>query len=272
MNNPKITVLTCVYNSEKHIEECIKSVQEQIYKNIEHLFIDNCSTDRTIDIINKCYKNPVLYSGKDQGIYYAINKGMQAAGGDVIGFLHSDDAFYDKDCLSRVADAFKRSYIDFYCSKMLVCDSDLKEPYAELGAPPHKPGLKEQLYSSTYYAHPTYYCRKDVINKVGKYSVKYKIASDIDWLMRLEKLKPSYYFDNKPFIKLRSSGTSGTHYFRAIAEEFIINIKHNGLSIKLFVVYLFHFFRRSIRFFLEIFKLQRAVSFCRKIIFKKLKV
>ncbi len=271
MINPKITIITCTYNSEKYLAECIESVFSQTYKNIEHLFIDGKSTDRTVDIIKKYYSDPVLYSEKDKGIYDALNKGLLKATGDVIGCLHSDDIFFDQDCLSRVADAFKKE-IDFYCSKMLVYDVNLKHSFAILGAPPHKPTFKEQLYSSTYYAHPTYYCRRDLIDKVGKYDLKYIIAADIDWLMRLEKLDLSYYFDNKPFIKLRASGKSAKHYFKAVYEEFTVNKKHNGLSLLIIIIYLLHFLRRSIRFILESLKLQSIIAFCRKIIFNKLRV
>jgi len=271
MANLKITVITCTYNSEKYLAECIESVLSQSYKNVEHLFIDGKSSDRTIDIIKKYYSNPVIYSEKDKGIYDALNKGLLKATGEVIGCLHSDDVFFDQYCLSRVAHAFKKEKIAFYCSKMLVYDVDLKDLYAILGAFPHKYSFREQLYSSTYYAHPTYYCRREVIDKVGKYNLKYKIASDIDWLIRLEKLNLPYYFDHRPMVKLRSSGKSAKHYFRAIFEEFMVNKKHNGLSLSLITVYMFHLLRRSIRFLLEILKLQGVITFCRKIIFKKLR-
>ncbi|MFH1661816.1 MAG: hypothetical protein ABIA02_01850, partial [Candidatus Falkowbacteria bacterium] len=143
--------------------------------------------------------------------------------------------------------------------------------FAELGAPPHKPTFKERLYSSTYYAHPTYYCKKEILEKVGKYNLKYNIASDVDWLMRLEKLDLKYYFDNKPFIKLRASGKSAKYYFKAIYEEFNVNKNHNGLSIFMIIIYLFHFLRRGIRFLLEKLRLDNLILICRKMILKNLK-
>jgi len=262
---PKITIMTCTYNSEKYLEDCIESVKKQSYKNIEHLFIDGLSTDKTLDIIKKYYNKPNLISKKAQGVYDAFNQGFKNATGNIIGFLHSDDVYYDKNCLERVANAFiKKPQIKYYCARMLVCDEKLDNYFAILGAAPHKPTMREQLYSSTYYAHPTYYIKKEVIKQVGYFNMQYKIAADIDWLMRLEKLNLPYYFDDKFLVKLRAAGVSARHYFIAIFEEFKVNKKHNGLSLKLIIIYLFHLLRRSIRFILEKLKLNKVISLARK--------
>ena len=87
MREIKISVITCTYNSEKYLEECIASVMSQSYKNIEHVFIDGESNDATVSIIKGKYENPVIYIEKDKGIYDAFNKGIDRATGDHIGML-----------------------------------------------------------------------------------------------------------------------------------------------------------------------------------------
>ncbi len=154
---------------------------------------------------------------------------------------------------------------------MLICDEKLNNPFAVLGAHPHKPTMREQLYSSTYYAHPTYYFCKKTIEQVGWFDLQYKISADIDWLMRLEKLNLPYYFDNKPLVKFRSTGVSAKHYFAAIFEEFKVNKKHNGLSFQLVIVYAFHLFRRAIRFLLERLGFKKIIGLARKFILRFLK-
>ena len=91
----KISIITVTKNSEKYLEENILSVIGQSYKNYEHIIIDGNSTDKTKNIINK-YKEKISYwvSEPDDGLYFAMNKGIDKATGDIIGILNSDDVFY----------------------------------------------------------------------------------------------------------------------------------------------------------------------------------
>lgn len=90
----KISLITATYNSEKHIRDCLQSVAKQTHKNIEHIIIDGGSTDNTMafvkaaPLVTKCVSEP------DQDIYDAINKGIQMATGNVIGFVHSDEKYF----------------------------------------------------------------------------------------------------------------------------------------------------------------------------------
>ena len=91
-NKPLISIITVVKNNEKYLEQTIKSVLSQEYKNFEYIIIDGGSTDNTISIIKK-FSNEIDYwlSENDHGIYDAFNKGMQLAKGDFIGMVNSDD-------------------------------------------------------------------------------------------------------------------------------------------------------------------------------------
>jgi glycosyltransferase len=92
----KISIITIVYNNANYIESCIRSVLSQTYSNIEHIIIDGGSTDGTQDVIKPFIPKLGYYlSEKDKGLYNALNKGVKAATGDVIGILHSDDLFYE---------------------------------------------------------------------------------------------------------------------------------------------------------------------------------
>ena len=114
MKNPKISIITVVKNNKSYIEKNILSLLSQKYKNYEHIIIDGGSTDGTLEIIDK-YKKSIssFVSEKDQGIYYAMNKGIDLASGDIIGILNSDDYFYD-DALDIVKSYFEKNQeIDF---------------------------------------------------------------------------------------------------------------------------------------------------------------
>ena len=106
----KISIITVSFNSASTILETINSVNDQSYKNIEHVFIDGLSTDNTLDIIKKkSSRNPLIISEKDNGLYDAMNKGIKLATGNVIGILNSDDFFKNKLVIDKIVKEFKFS-------------------------------------------------------------------------------------------------------------------------------------------------------------------
>ncbi len=268
-NPPKISLITCTKNSGRWLAECVASIKAQSYQPFEYIIIDAHSSDNTITLIKQRSPQALIFQQKGSGLYDALNEGISRAGGDIIGFLHADDVFADSEALERIAKAFQNNpQLGFYCSRMEVYDEQLQKPFAILGAPPHLPTWQEELYSSNYFAHPTYYCSRETIARVGKYSEHYKIAGDIDWLIRLEKSNLPFYFDKKVLLKFRSSsGVSSTKYLLALKEEYEIRKKYNGISLRLLVVYGWHFFRRIVRLVLENCGLNRMIMKIRKIIF-----
>src|ERR1700761_6569563 len=103
MFKPKLRVITIVYNNAAHSERTILSVLNQTYPNIEYIIVDGLSTDGTLEIIKK-YSNKIarLISGKDAGIYDAMNKGLSAATGDYVLFMNSGDELYSANTISDV--------------------------------------------------------------------------------------------------------------------------------------------------------------------------
>ena len=247
IKDPKITIITCSYNSERYIADCIESVNSQTYKNIEHIFIDGGSTDSTLQVIKSKSPNARVISEKDNGPYDAFNKGIKMASGDIIGFLHSDDYFVNEKALGRVVAAFSNNNIDYYSSTMRVIDLESNREIAVLGDVPHKPTFREQILRSSYYAHPANYFLKNVFAAVGPFKLNYRIAADIDWLIRMEKLGLKFVFEPEPLLNFRASGVSSKHMLRGSVEEFKIRIKHNGFTISLCIATVFHLVRRIIK-------------------------
>ena len=107
----KVSVITATYNSASVVEDCLASVAEQIYENIEHVLIDGSSADSTLEVLQN--HRPALakiVSEPDDGIYDALNKGIKHATGEVIGFLHSDDVFSSNDVLKKVVSIFEAMF------------------------------------------------------------------------------------------------------------------------------------------------------------------
>src|SRR5688572_32800516 len=103
----KITVITAAYNSAATIADTLRSVGEQTYPSVEHIIVDGLSSDRTVQIVHEHGAHVArMISERDRGIYDAMNKGLAAASGDVVGLLNSDDLYPHPDVLSRVAASF----------------------------------------------------------------------------------------------------------------------------------------------------------------------
>ena len=92
MDTPLISIVTVVYNGEKYLEDSIKSVLNQSYKNIEYIIIDGGSTDGTLGIIRK-YEKYISYwvSEPDKGQSDALNKGFKKSTGSILAWLNADD-------------------------------------------------------------------------------------------------------------------------------------------------------------------------------------
>ena len=106
----KVSIVTVCYNSEATIDETINSVINQSYNNLEYIIIDGKSKDTTLSIIDK-YQNKIdkIIAENDKGLYYAMNKGIKLATGDVIGILNSDDLFFSNHTVKNIVEQFKNN-------------------------------------------------------------------------------------------------------------------------------------------------------------------
>ena len=148
------------------MEDSIKSVISQSYKNIEYIIIDGKSNDKTTAIIKK-YEKYINYwkSENDNGLYEALNKGVKSSSGDYIGFLHSDDVFYDSNVIANIANEIVINSCDFvYSNLKIVNENNLKKTIRFMKMPKFN-NLK--LKFGIIPPHPTIYYRKNCILRWG---------------------------------------------------------------------------------------------------------
>ncbi len=107
MKSVKISIVTPSFNQGKYIEDAIRSVKEQGYENFEHIIMDNCSTDNTLEVLRK-YPHVKYVSEPDEGQSDALNKGFQRATGDIIGWLNADD-YYLPGTFQKVNEIFSKA-------------------------------------------------------------------------------------------------------------------------------------------------------------------
>ena len=208
----KVSIITVCYNSENTIESCIRSVLEQDYKNVEYIIVDGKSIDNTISIVEK-YTGRVskFISEKDDGMYFAINKGLKLASGDVIGILNSDDFFYDDTIVSKIVSEFQSKQVDaVYGDLQYVSKIDVTKVIRN---------WKSKSYNSKLFLrgwmppHPTFFVRRHLYEKFGLFNTLFSISADYELMLRfLYRNKISSSYIPEILVKMRVGGVSNVNY------------------------------------------------------------
>lgn len=204
----KISIITIVYNREYCIADCIQSVINQTYENIEHLVVDGGSTDGT-QLKIEPYKDKLAYyvSEKDEGVFDALNKGIKKATGDIIGILHSDDFFYHDQTIEKIAEAFHISGADLVYAKGKYVDKNNVEQVKRYY--PSASFHEKYLIFGWIPLHTTIFVRKSIFEIYGLYNADYKIAGDYEISLRWFKNKKiKKFFLNEWVVKMRMGGLS----------------------------------------------------------------
>ena len=172
----KFLIITVCFNEVTHIRETCESVVGQSCVDFEWIVVDGGSTDRTVEILEEYReKITVLISESDNGIYHAMNKGIQRAKGEYLIFLNGGDSFVDKDILQGVKDELSADLI-----------------YGDLltsGNPPSKIRFPEALSKKDLlkkmFPHQATFIRRSLFDRFGTYDESFKIAGDYEWFVRV---------------------------------------------------------------------------------------
>ena len=247
----KISIITVTYNSELVLSDCLNSATSQKNKNIEHIIVDNASTDGTMSLLQSKRKQfKVLISEPDRGIYDAMNKGIDVASGDIVGFLNSDDIYANNNVLSRVASIFKDNssldacyadliYIDRYDASKIIrywqSRKFISGLFAKGWCPPH----------------PTFFVRRSVYERFGNFDLNYRFASDVELMMRLlevKKIKVSYI--PELWIKMRLGGATNKNFNNIIMQnkEVLHALKNHNLSVNWISFFVHKIINRGLQF------------------------
>jgi glycosyltransferase len=219
----KISVITAVHNNRETISAALDSALGQSGVNIELVVIDGGSTDGTLDVLRSyADRLDVLVSESDRGIYDALNKGIQRASGDVVGFLHSDDLFADADALSRVVATFADPEVGAVYGDLLYVrkeNPDQVVRYWRAGD-----FSERRLRWGWMPPHPTLYVRRHVYEQYGLFDTSFRIAADYDFILRImDQCRVRVRYIPEVLVKMRVGGTSNRslrNILRKSSEDF----------------------------------------------------
>ncbi len=204
----KVSIITICYNSQETLEDTIKSVLAQNYNDIEYIIIDGASKDNTPKIIEK-YKSSISHvtSEQDKGIYDAMNKGVEKATGDLVGILNSDDFYANNSVISNIVVAINKNNSDSIYANLVYVDRLNPEKTIRTwrsGEYKHNLFLKGWMPP-----HPTFFVKKWVYEKYGKYNTSLKSAADYEFMLRvLHKQGISTSYFSETITKMRTGGES----------------------------------------------------------------
>jgi glycosyltransferase involved in cell wall biosynthesis len=220
-NMPLITVITVVYNGEKTLEETILSVVNQTYKSIEYIIIDGNSTDRTVDIIkdyDRRIKNgeyPNIFfkwiSEPDNGIYDAMNKGIDIATGEWINFMNSGDSFYTITIIEEIFTTYINAGVIYGNTYKIYSHFSRVE----------KPSELRKIKKALPFCHQSSFINYEFIK--NKFDLKYKYVADDDLFYKLYKNNVKFVFIDIIIAKYEGSyGFSSSHVKNSLYENYII--------------------------------------------------
>lgn len=228
----KVSVVTACYNSAATIADTIGSVASQSHREIEHILVDGGSTDGTLDIIaSRRASIAKLIPGPDNGIYDALNKGLSASSGDVVGFLHADDVYADEHVIEEVVRRFSAQALDaVYGNVAFVRGDDLEHVVRVYRSERFRPS---RIGWGWMPAHPALFIARTVFERFGRFKTDYAIAGDFEFVARTfptPGFRHSYL--PKVLVKMRMGGisTKGWRSTLTLNQEVLRACRENGIS------------------------------------------
>ena len=265
----KITLITACFNSEATIRTAIDSVLSQKGVDVEYIVVDGGSTDGTVEIIkeyaDKTHNSQLLtpnftfrwLSERDRGMYDAINKGIKMATGDIIGILNADDVLAADDTLSHIAAAFappgvrsQKSDVEcVYADIRFVREGASVEALRAAKTVRYCSAAKWKPWMFRFAAmvpHPSFYVRRECFERLGGYSLDYRICADFELELRylyLAKLKSVYLPECLVVMRMGGASTAGWRSNVEINREDLRALRSHGIWSCLPLIYLKYLFK-----------------------------
>ena len=249
----KVTLITACYNSVATLPTAIESVLSQRGVELEYIVVDGGSKDGTVELL-KDYEQRFegrlrWISEPDQGMYDAINKGIAMATGDIVGILNADDVLASNDTLAHIAAAFTPGIDALYADIRFVKEGETVEALRNAPTVRYCSAAKWKPWMFRFAAmvpHPSFYVRRECFDRLGGYSLDYRICADFELELRylyLAKFKAAYLPECVVVMRLGGASTAGWRSNVEINREDLRALRSHGIWSCLPLIYLKYFFK-----------------------------
>ena len=276
----KISLITACYNSAKTIKTAMESVLPQKGVDIEYIVVDGGSTDGTVDVIKEYSTRSTCstrfsfkwLSERDRGMYDAINKGIKMATGDIVGILNADDILASDDTLAHIAERFSSGGVKsggvedlsrvervdrvegecvdaVYADIRFVKEGETVEALREAPTVRYCSAAKWRPWMFRFAAmvpHPSFYVRRECFERLGGYSLDYRICADFELELRyllLAKLRSAYLPECVVIMRMGGMSTSGWRSNLVINREDLRALRAHGIWSCMPLIYLKYLFK-----------------------------
>lgn len=207
----RITVITPTYNSAATVEDTLSSIAAQDHAEVEHIVMDGGSSDDTLGIVGRYGHVSKLITGRDRGIYDAMNNGIEASSGEVIAFLNSDDFYAHSGVLSTVAAVFKEQSADaVYGDLQYVSDKNVMRVVRHWKAGIYRADAFKWGWMPP---HPSFFVRRDVFERFGGFNLEMSTAADYELMLRfIHKYQIKLAYVPEVLVKMRTGGASNASF------------------------------------------------------------
>lgn len=219
--NPKVSIITVVFNAEDHIKKTLKSIVNQTYRNIEVIVVDGKSTDNTLNIVDEFHGHNIrILSEPDKGIYDAMNKGIELSAGDYIAFLNAGDEYCDNDTIEKLFQHVNDEDL-VYGDYVAILGRNTQYKKANLFS---SRSLHKNLTSIV--CHQSLFIKRKI---APLYNIQYKLKGELDWyfnILNIEKIK--YLKVNIPIVYYLRGGVSDQKCVSDFKEMIAVIWWHKG--------------------------------------------
>ena len=224
------SIITCTWNSEPYVRECIESVQGQDHPQVQQVFVDGGSEDGTLERIKGLGGHTVWRTDVRGGISNAMNVGVSMADGEVIAHLHGDDFYLNPGVLKQVAGVFERQRVDWLFGRIVSCVDGQLQPMGW-----NMPAFsRPRLLRGNFIGHPAVFIKRSLFEQAGGFDVGLRYAMDYDLWLRLSKVAAPAFLDAPLSAFRRHAGSTSTANAQAAFEEdHQVRLRHLGGALPL---------------------------------------
>lgn len=227
---PRITIITVCYNAAQTITRTLRSIQAQTYPLIEYLVIDGASKDNTRELVAELAPRAQVFSEPDQGIYDAMNKGLQRATGDYVWYINAGDALPSPSTVEELVRVACTSELpDVIYGDTRLIDAEEHDLGLRRLRPPHE--LTWQSFcEGMLVCHQAFLAKRSL---APRFDLRYRFSADVDWCIRVLKQAKTTCFLPYPIALYLNEGTTTANHRASLHERFDVMRCHYGLLLTL---------------------------------------